>query len=113
MQRTQKFQRKNSRAKNVLGSLISRFIEFQAQKVPESVEIQSLIGKMDATHIFLKELEIDEDGTFTANFTKENEVENVVFSKDTEYPITGLSINSILSDEKLLKIENLKEQTKV
>ena len=68
---------------------------------------------MNPTHIFFKELGLDKDGIFSANFTKENEVENVVFSKDTEYAITGLSINSILSDKKLLKIENIKEQAKV
>ena len=68
---------------------------------------------MDPTHIFFKELEIDQDSTFTENLAKENEVENVFFSKDTEYAITGLSINPILSDEKLLKIENINQQTKV
>ena len=33
---------------------------------------------------------------------------NVIFNKDSEYRITGLNINSILSDEKLLKIEQNK-----
>ena len=68
---------------------------------------------MNPTHIFFKELGLDKDVIFSANFTKENEVENVVFSKDTEYAITGLSINSILSDKKLPKIENIKEPAKV
>ena len=39
-------------------------------------------------------------------------LKNVIFNKDSEYGITGLNINSILSDEKLLKIENVKEQNK-
>ena len=54
---------------------------------------------MDPTHIFFKELKINQDSTFTAYFTKEKEVENVVVRKDTEYAITRLSINSIFSDE--------------
>ena len=43
----------------------------------------------------------------------ENETKNVIFSQDVEYAITGLRINSILADEKLLKIENTKEQSKI
>ena len=39
-------------------------------------------------------------------------LKNVILNKDSEYGITGLNINSILSDEKLLKIENVKEQNK-
>ena len=41
---------------------------------------------------------------------KKNEIEEVVFNKENEYGITGLSINSILPDEKPVKIENVKEQ---
>ena len=47
------------------------------------------------------------------NFTRENETKNVIFSQDVKYAITGLRINSILADEKLLKIENIKEQAKI
>ena len=43
---------------------------------------------------------------------KKMKLKNVIFNKDSEYGITGLNINSILSDEKLLKIENVKEQNK-
>ena len=68
---------------------------------------------MNPSHIYFKEIEIDQDNTFTANFSKENEIENVILNKDSEYGITGLNINSILSEEKLLKIENVKEQNKV
>ena len=67
---------------------------------------------MNPSHIYFKEIEIDQDNTFTANFSKENEIENVILNKDSEYGITGLNINSILSDEKLLKKENVKEQNK-
>ena len=62
---------------------------------------------MNPSHIFFKETEIDQDNVFTANIGKENEIENVVFNKDTEYAITVLNINSILSDSKLLKRENV------
>ena len=68
---------------------------------------------MDLAHIFLKELELEQDNIFTANFTRENETKNVIFSQDVENAITGLRINSVLADEKLLKIENIKEQSKI
>ena len=68
---------------------------------------------MNPSHIYFKEIEIDQDNTFTDNFSKENEIENVILNKDSEYSITGLNINSILSEEKLLKIENVKERNKV
>ena len=68
---------------------------------------------MNPSHIYFKEIEIDQGNTFTDNFSKENEIENVILNKDSEYSITGLNINSILSDEKLLKIENIKERNKV
>ena len=37
----------------------------------------------------------------------------MVFDKENEYGVTSLTINSILPDEKTLKIENVKEQKKV
>ena len=64
-------------------------------------------------HIYLKKIDIDQDNTFTANFSKENEIENVIFDKENEYGITGLNINSILSDENLVKIENVKQQNRI
>ena len=63
---------------------------------------------MNPSHIYFKEIDIDQDNTFTANFVKENEIENVIFNKENEYGITVLNINSILSDEKLVKMENVK-----
>ena len=65
---------------------------------------------MNPSHIFFKELDIDQDNTFTANISK---VEDVVFSADNKYGVTGLTINSIISNSELLKIENVKEQKKV
>ena len=49
---------------------------------------------MNPLHIYFKETDIDQD-TFTANFAKENEIENVIFNKDSEYGITRLNINFI------------------
>ena len=71
---------------------------------------------MDPSYIYFKEIEIEKDNTFTDNFSKENEIEEVIFNKENEeneYGITGLTINSILSDQKLLKIENIKEQNRI
>ena len=68
---------------------------------------------MNSSRIYFKEIDIDQDNTFAANFAKENEIENVIFDKENEYGITRLNINSILSDEKLVKIENVKEQNRI
>ena len=68
---------------------------------------------MNPSYIYFKEINIDQDNTFTANFSKENEIEEVIFNKENKYGITGLTINSILSDEKLVKIENFKEQQRI
>ena len=64
---------------------------------------------MDSSYIYFKEIKIDQDNTFTANFSEENEIENVKFKKENEYGITGLTINVDLPDKKILKIENENE----
>ena len=69
--------------------------------------------KMDSSYIYFKEINIDQDKSFTADFSKENEIEEVLFNKENEYGVTGLTINSILPDEKIIKIENVKEQKRV
>ena len=53
---------------------------------------------MDLAHIYFKNLDIDQDNTFTLNFSKENEIENVIFNKDYNYAVTGLKINADLPD---------------
>ena len=68
---------------------------------------------MNPAYIYFKEIDIDQNETFTADFSKKNEIENVVFNKEKEYEITGLNINSIVSDSEILKIENEKEQKKI
>ena len=68
---------------------------------------------MNPAYIYFKEIDIDQNETFTADLSKKNEIENVVFNKENEYGITGLNINSIVSDSEILKIENEKEQKKI
>ena len=66
--------------------------------------------KLDPVHIFFKELETDQDNTFTANVSQENEVENVVFKTDKEYAVTGMVIKPDITDSELVKIENTKDK---
>ena len=68
---------------------------------------------MDPSYIYFKEIDIHQDNSFTADFSKENEIEEVSFNKENEYRVTGLTINSILPDEKIIKIENVKEQKRI
>ena len=68
---------------------------------------------MDPVQIFFKELEIDQDNTFTANVSQENEVENVIFNTDKEYAVTGMVIKPDIADSELVKIENTKELDRI
>ena len=68
---------------------------------------------MDPAYIYFKEINIEQDGSFTAEFSKKNKIENIVFNKENEYGMTGLSINSTIPDSKILNIENEKEQKKL
>ena len=68
---------------------------------------------MDLSYIYFKEIKSDQHNTFTANFSDENEIENVKFNKENQYGITGLTINADLPDKKVLKIENEKEQKRI
>ena len=72
-----------------------------------------LARKMDPVHIFFKELEIDPDNTFTANISRENEVEKVVFNTDKEYAVTRMVIKPDIADSELVKIENTNELDRV
>ena len=47
---------------------------------------------MDPSYIYFKEINIDQDNSFTADFPKANQVEEVSFNKEKEYRATGLSI---------------------
>ena len=68
---------------------------------------------MDPSYIYFKEINIDQDESFTADFSKESKIEEVLFNKENEYEIKGLTINSVLPDEKSLKIEKVKEQERI
>ena len=68
---------------------------------------------MNPAYTYFKEIDIDQNETFTAGFSKKNEIGNVVFNTENEYRITGLNINSTVSDSEILKIENEKEQKKI
>ena len=65
--------------------------------------------------MYFKKIDIDQDETFTADLKKKkkkNEIENVVCNKENECGITSLNINSVLSESKILKIENEKKNKK-
>ena len=64
---------------------------------------------MEPAYIFFKEFDIDNEQEFMLNFSKDNEIENVVFNKDYEYAVTSLKINAVLPDEKIIKIEQTKK----
>ena len=68
---------------------------------------------MDPVHTFFNELEIDQDNTFTANVSQENEVENVIFNTDKEYAVNGMVIKPDIADSELVKIEYTKELDKI
>ena len=68
---------------------------------------------MDPSYIYFNEIDINQDNTFTANLSKENEIEKVVFNKKNEYGVSGLNINVDLPDEKILKLDNKKDQEKI
>ena len=64
---------------------------------------------MKPIHIFYKELEIDENNVFTVNISQENEVENVLFKKNKEYAITGMTIKPDIVDSGIVKVTDKKE----
>ena len=67
---------------------------------------------MNPSHIYFKEINIDQNQTFTINFVKENEIENVLFDGQNEYGISRMNIRPVIKDEKIIKIGNKKEQKK-
>ena len=58
-------------------------------------------------------MDIDQDQTFTINFTKENEIENVLFDGQNEYGVSRMNIKPMLNNEKIIKIENKKQHKKI
>ena len=68
---------------------------------------------MDPIHIFYNELKIDKDNIFTANISHENEVENVLFDKNKEYAVTGMTIKPEIVDSELVIVKNTKELDRI
>lgn len=68
---------------------------------------------MEPIHIVYNELEIDGNNIFTANIFQENDVENVLFDKNKEYAITGMTIKPELVDSELVKVIHTKELQRI
>ena len=68
---------------------------------------------MDPSYICFNEIDIDQDNTFTAHLSKDNEIEEVVFNKEIEGGVSGLNIDVDLPDEKILKLDNKKNKKKL
>ena len=68
---------------------------------------------MKPIHIFYKELEIDGNNVFTANISQENEVENVIFKKNKECAITGMTIKPDIGSYSLLKVSDKQKLKKI
>ena len=68
---------------------------------------------MNPDHIYFKEIDIDQSQSFTINFSKEKEIENVLFDGQNEYGVSTMNIKPVLKDEKIIKVENKKEQKKL
>ena len=65
--------------------------------------------EMNPAYIYFKELDIHKDDNFTLNFSRDKEIENVIFDKDCEYAVTGLKINVKLPEGQVIKIEDEKK----
>ena len=68
---------------------------------------------MEPIHIFYNEIETDNNNVFTANNSQENEVENVLFDKNKEYAITGMTVKPEIVDSELVKVKNTKELERI
>ena len=64
---------------------------------------------MDFSHIYYKEIPLDEDNIFSAKHTENNEVEQIKFKKSKIYAISGLSIDQgTQSNVSLSNVEGIK-----
>ena len=64
---------------------------------------------MEFSHVFYKELPVDEDNIFSANLTENNEIEQIKLKKSKIYAISGLSIyQDLKSNVSLPNIERRK-----
>ena len=67
---------------------------------------------MNPVLISFKEIDIDQNQLLTINFSKENEIENVLFDGQNKYGVSRMNRKSVVKDEKVIKAENKKEQKK-
>ena len=51
---------------------------------------------MEFSHVFYKELSVDEDNILSANLTENNQIEQIKLKKSKIYAISGLSIDQEL-----------------
>ena len=58
--------------------------------------------KMEFSHVFYKELPLDNDNIFSANLTENNKVERIKFDKSKVFAISGLSIDQTVDRTVLL-----------
>ena len=58
-------------------------------------------------------MDIDRDNVFHLNFSKENDIEEVVLDKDYEYAITGLNLNVDFDSSQVIKIQEKNKQKKL
>ena len=63
---------------------------------------------MNPSYIYFKELDIDSEDTFGFDFSKSNEIENVILDKDYEYASTGLTLNVEIPEGQVIQIEEEK-----
>ena len=68
---------------------------------------------MNPVHIYFKEIDIDQNQSFTLNFAKENEIQNVLIDGNNEYTVSRMDIKPVIKDEKLIIIENKIEKKKL
>ena len=68
---------------------------------------------MNPVHIYFKEIGIDQNESFTINFAKENEIENISFDGQIKYGVSRMNIRPVLKDEKIIKVKNKKEKKKL
>ena len=68
---------------------------------------------MEPIHIFYSQPEIDGNNVFTANISQENEVENVIFKKNKECAITGMTIKPDIGSYSLIKVSDKQKLKKI
>ena len=59
---------------------------------------------MNLSYLYVEEFDIDRDDVFHLNFSKENEIKEMVLDKDYEYAITGLNLNVDFDSSQVIKI---------